>query len=355
MARPKALHPFLLAVYPPLALYAHRINEVPFEQTLPTFGGLLAIAASSVLIFWLGLRDFHKAAIVTSILLIWCFLYGPMRYFVETVLFNVSLPEGYFWSAWLLCFLVLAIRTIRSRSSLVLPTRALNAAAVALVAWPLAGIAIDLVDRSGTGQVSAGMGPAGQGDDLEVVGTPRDIYYLIFDRYGAASTLREDYGFDNASFLQSLESRGFYIADDSAANYLKTAHSLASSLNMEHITYMSEEVGEDSRDYRPLFRQIQDFAVWRLLLEEGYRYVHLGSWFAPTARNRYADENFSGDIFDEFSAAALKETTINGIIKKMGFQWLNVRSCSAGVCRPSSRRSERSLGAKNRHSSSLIS
>ena len=48
------------------------------------------------------------------------------------------------------------------------------------------------------------------------------IYYLIFDRYAADRTLRDDFAFDNQSFSRWLEDRGFYVAKDSLANYPKT-------------------------------------------------------------------------------------------------------------------------------------
>ena len=61
-----------------------------------------------------------------------------------------------------------------------------------------------------------------------------DVYYLVFDRYGGEQTLKDLYGIDNSDFYAMLESKGFYIARDSMANYPSTSFSLSSTLNMKY-------------------------------------------------------------------------------------------------------------------------
>ncbi len=51
---------------------------------------------------------------------------------------------------------------------------------------------------------------------------PPDIYYIILDSYGRADMLKSVYGFDNSSFMNGLEQRGFFVASRSQANYPKT-------------------------------------------------------------------------------------------------------------------------------------
>lgn len=67
-----------------------------------------------------------------------------------------------------------------------------------------------------------------------------DIYYIILDGYGRKDTLKEYLNFDNSQFINFLESRGFYIADQSQANYLYTINSISSSLNMNYINPTSQ-------------------------------------------------------------------------------------------------------------------
>jgi hypothetical protein len=108
---------------------------------------------------------------------------------------------------------------------------------------------------------------------------------------------------------------GFYVNDASRANYTKTAHSLASSLNLRHLTDLSERVGPGSGDWKPLYAMLQDHDVGHFLKAHGYRYVHLGSWWEPTRENVLADENFGSRMFIlPWAAVSLNE-----------FEWLLVK------------------------------
>jgi hypothetical protein len=70
---------------------------------------------------------------------------------------------------------------------------------------------------------------------LDPVSTP-DIYYIVLDGYGGGEMLQDVYGFDNTSTLDFFESNGFYVADQSKANYVWTIHSLSSSLNLNYFS-----------------------------------------------------------------------------------------------------------------------
>ncbi|GAH09708.1 unnamed protein product, partial [marine sediment metagenome] len=70
-----------------------------------------------------------------------------------------------------------------------------------------------------------------------------DIYYLIFDRYGSNDMLKAIFNYDNSQFINYLKEKDFYVVNKARSNYQKTAHSLASSLNMQYINYLTDEVG----------------------------------------------------------------------------------------------------------------
>ena len=44
--------------------------------------------------------------------------------------------------------------------------------------------------------------------------------------------------FDNSDFVRWLEDVGFFVAKKSKANYLKSIHSIASTLNLKYINYL---------------------------------------------------------------------------------------------------------------------
>jgi hypothetical protein len=66
-----------------------------------------------------------------------------------------------------------------------------------------------------------------------------DIYYIILDEYGRQDTLSDYLKFDNSWFIEYLESRGFFVAEQSQSNYPNTLQSVSSSLNMNYINPIS--------------------------------------------------------------------------------------------------------------------
>ncbi|MDP9212300.1 MAG: hypothetical protein M3N59_03425, partial [bacterium] len=117
-----------------------------------------------------------------------------------------------------------------------------------------------------------------------------DIYYLVFDRYGGQVGLSESYDFSNEPFLESLEDRGFFVADASFANYPITASSLASSLN-GGLLETTGQVG-DVRARQEFYPLIKRPEAGRFLQELGYRHLHVGSWWGPSQTIASADQNY---------------------------------------------------------------
>ena len=147
--------------------------------------------------------------------------------------------------------------------------------------------------------------------------TPPDIYYIIMDRYASADVLEEYYHFDNSEFLNFLTDKGFYVASDSQANYLKTRSSLASSLNFNYINYLTEELGEDYKDLGPIHALLEDYEVWRFLKSQGYLFVHFGSWWGPTGGNKYADMNIIYSYTPEFTRILFETTPLFPLLDKL--------------------------------------
>lgn len=110
-----------------------------------------------------------------------------------------------------------------------------------------------------------------------------DIYYIVLDAYGRRDTLE---GFDNSSFLEQLQQRGFYIATDATSNYRNTIQSLASSLNFAYLHNVHPTVPKTPSDGINL---IQNNALAATLQTLGYTYVHLESGSLITNRAPTAD------------------------------------------------------------------
>ncbi|MFS8158955.1 MAG: hypothetical protein ACMG6E_01850 [Candidatus Roizmanbacteria bacterium] len=139
-----------------------------------------------------------------------------------------------------------------------------------------------------------------------------DIYYIIPDRYGNSSVLSKYYDFDNSDFINFLKEKGFYVAEDSFANFPKTHLSIASSLNLEYINYLSDKLGRDYSSYTPAFDLVENNKVANTLISLGYKYFYFGDWWEPTRISRIADENINLFVdSNEFTRKFFETTALN--------------------------------------------
>lgn len=330
MKRELPIHTLLFALFPVLSLYSANVDEVSLRQVLSPMLVVLAAAILIVLLAWLLLRDLRKAGVLASLALILCFAYGyivgPTKDPSPTVLTNVAKVT------LVASAVILAVATYlvwKTRWDFRKPTILLSIVGAVMVVVPT--ITITANEMTGSGHPATT--PDAAEVQLSMPETPRDIYYIILDRYPSASALQEQHGFDNNEFLDYLSRKGFFVASESHANYAFTPYSLASSLNMMYLDTLSQEVGEDFIDQEPLQDLMQDYAVWRLLKPLGYEYIHFGSWWEPTRRNASADINVNrGPQLSEFSMTLLRNTVLDPIGTSLGLwgdprkaQWERVR------------------------------
>ena len=155
--------------------------------------------------------------------------------------------------------------------------------------------------------VSLAAGPARSAVDGEATGP--DIYLIVLDGYGREDVLRSWYGYDNGPFLDSLQERGFYVADDSYSNYSMTYLSMAATLNM---TYLADDI---PYDYAAADRLVEDAAVMHELQARGYEYVALETEFWVTANAPLADAVFSRGSFEsEFERLVFESSILGSVV-----------------------------------------
>ena len=302
------LHPLLVAAFPVVFLFAANAREqLSLEPLWVPLGIITGIAAATLLAaivvgHLLGVPP-SRSALGASLLLLLVMTYGHAWNLVGEL-------AGQHWVlliAWAVLAVagIVAIARLRARAIARLTT-AVNVVAGILIVVNLVPIGDLVVRTSSTGEPTEGP----QADRPATSGG-RDVWYLVFDRYAGSPALQELYGFDNGPFLAELRDRGFVVADGATANYLKTAHSLASSLSMEELD-AEALAGEASTpdDWTPLYRRLQTtHAVERFLHDRGYRYLHLGLRRGATYENEAADITLLLGNTTEFSAV-LADTTI---------------------------------------------
>jgi hypothetical protein len=95
-----------------------------------------------------------------------------------------------------------------------------------------------------------------------------DIYYIILDEAAGFDVARNYFDYNHVDkFVDFLDEKGFYVAENSRATNPSTLYQLASIFNYERFPYPS-----DTEDY---FLAISDNKVNRYLREKGYQIVVL--------------------------------------------------------------------------------
>ncbi len=285
------LHPLLVAAVPIVSMYAVIPGISRLDEVLLSVG--LAVAGAAVLLLAAGAayRDFRKAALFVSVLLIVWFSFDYVYDRLELWEIGGFRPgrRRYVLPLTYLTLAVFGAWLFRVRRNLSAVTTLANLLAIGAVLPP----AITLATGFTSAQRSAAAVPAAPDvpAPAPAARTP-DVYYLVFDRYGDDDTLRAN-GVDPEPLYGWLEDRGFYVARESRSNYLKTILSLTSSLNMSYLDGIAAAEGPQSGNWLPVYDWMAGHRVGGFLRSRGYDYVHLGSWYWPTRDNPQATRSFN--------------------------------------------------------------
>ncbi|MFQ5921598.1 MAG: hypothetical protein ACE5M4_02040 [Anaerolineales bacterium] len=303
MKRTLILHPFFFASFASLSLISNNLTEIGGQ------GGravLLSLGFSAIVFaaFWLLTRDGWKAGMCASGAIILFFSYGHVLNLVE----SWSVEQDYsalLLIIWAGLFAVWVYWVLRRARNLLPLSNALNLIAVALNILPAYMIVTysdrpesihDLAgDYSQQFRVESGLS---RGED------PPDIYYIVLDAYARADVLQELYQYDNSDFLAALEARGFHVDDAARANYTHSEISMASSLNMSHLTDMPEflrtrgSAASEDEIRRMSGDLIKTSALRHSLEELGYTIIALDSGYGQTQITD-ADEYVRSPLIDD--------------------------------------------------------
>jgi hypothetical protein len=272
--KPLPFHPLILAVYPTLALLAYNIEEVDPRVALRPLvislaGGMLLLG----LLRWL-LKDWQRAGLLASFLLVVFFSYGHVYSLLEeTPLFGFNLGRHRYLAVIYVALLLVGTWVLLRRvKKFQAATQMLNWVSLVLLAMPLVQTSASLWQSAAQQrQTSAALSessPALHPGE----GPMPDIYYIILDGHTRSDTLLNDFGYDNTPFLDELRSLGFYVADCSRSNYSYTQGSITAPLNLDYVNNLRSELesldlGDD------IWILLKQSRARRMLEEIGYQTV----------------------------------------------------------------------------------
>jgi len=305
---------FLVASLGPLVIFRGNLNRIMIETTV---SGILILLVVLVGLRMLLAVVFRRPSITDPlvVLFVLCGFYNS--------LFSSDRSTLLFWGWQVIVVLPIPLLFISPSMRQVLPK------ALCLFLGIMNGIMIvNIVQHDVWGRRSALRAVLGahypplQANGEAVTSSRPDIYYIIFDRYARADQLARVYDFDNSNFLDTLRKRGFQVSGRSYSAYQRTAHSLASTLNLD---YLPAANGPSSNDWIPLYEQLRAPRLYSFLKAEGYRIVTMGSWWEPTRTSQLADRNDSYFAVPESLRPMVEGSAFLRGLGRMGITWLDPR------------------------------
>jgi hypothetical protein len=291
----------LFAAYAVLFLWSQNLGEThPAQVLLPL---VVVVLGAALLTILLGVvfRDRRRGALVATAIVIPLLMYGHAAHFAR----ELHIPDIAQQLGWILILIGAIALAWR------LDTRWIDRVDTALdrVAGLLVLVALVLIIPY---QVQAFTARASM-PRLEVAGTTttaqkRDVYWLIFDRYGSDRALQSEYGVQN-DLTQWLSQQGFTVLPDSHANYIRTVLSIGTTARMAHLDDIVKAQGAGSSDVTVIDDELQDPLVARQFKALGYDYLHVGSAFDPTRADSAADRNINVSTDQENFREALYDVS----------------------------------------------
>lgn len=320
------LHPLLFGLFPVLTFFAYNKQELLFTAVVPSLGYAFLLAVLLMILGKIVSGYWAKGAVIASLILIVFFGYGHAARALSRLHLGANIagreivigPDKILFPLAIMFTLAAIGMVIRLKiEKLELLNRILLVTAVGMMIVPTYSTMTGIWQQSLRHEIEVRLQPG----QTETSQTP-DIYYLVFDRYANNRTIKDEYGYDNSGLWQNLESQGFYVVEYSLANYPKTIHSLASTLNMSYLDEFGVQYGTDVNDQTPLVTYLENNQVQAILRDRGYRFFNIGSIWPETRVNKNAEINYSyspqGLALGEVNLHILESSMLTPILSLIG-------------------------------------
>jgi hypothetical protein len=299
-------YPLVFSVYPVLALLAENVGQVKVETGLRPAFVSLSIGVILFGLLFLALRNIYRAAFLTLLWLALFFSYGHLHIFLLEKYPDVDFT---WWliGIWLILALFFFWWVTRPGILFIDSARTLNALVLGLVI-------VSVVQISSGSQKGGGHSLGAKDAPIEELVRPQnppDVYFFLLDSYGRDDLLKQAYGYDNSEFVDGLRERGFYVAECSQSNYVRTEISLGSSLNMSYLQGLDPAFVPESTRRRVLWDSLKHSAVRYNFENLCYKTVAFATGFAwnelEDADVFYTPPPFSAGL-SEFETLFLRTT-----------------------------------------------
>jgi len=300
-------YPLAMSAYPVLALLAANTGQVGPDAAIRPLAASVLFGAILFFLLWLFLRQVHKAAFLTALWLALFFSYGHVYIYLEEK-YGDSNYAGWLAAAWILFFVLTLFWVTRPRLTFISSAPTLNTVALALLVMAGWQMMSEFQPRRAH---ALALPDAPIQTDLVRPEEPPDVYFFLLDSYTRADLLQQAYGFDNSEFLDDLRQRGFFVAECSQSNYVRTEISLGSSLNMDYLQNLSDRFSPDSIKRGLLWDSLKHNAVRYNFENMGYETITVKTefdWLSIKDSDHYLSPPALSSGMTEFEGLFLRTT-----------------------------------------------
>ena len=315
-------HPFLFAIHPLLFLLFVNISELSLSQM---FTGVLVLICTALclLLVWFLLKDIRKAGAIISLAVILMLSYGYLydALYGKSLGFLTDHLDLVLLLLWLVIFIAGVRATVRTKKPLIYLTRFLNFISAVLVICLLYMIItymkkepISLKENRCASFLDKSGARSAIRKDLP------DIFYIVPDGYSRSDLLKELYGYDNSEITGYLKKKGFFVADRSAANYMRTILSVGSAMNMQYIQDCVTVKNNDTRDILQLKPLLENACIMQYLKQYGYKTATMTSEYHHMDIKNF-DRHLEPTVaLSQFAVVLISRTPFPSLVKILGLE-----------------------------------
>lgn len=311
--------PALFSVSFIASLYQHNMAELALSALLIPLSAAVFFAIMVLFIAGFLFKEKSKRNVFACFLIILFFSYGQAAYLLGQFKKIAIGKDIVVFPIWLAIMIILFLLIKKTKKELLTFNKFLMA--VSLISIILPAAQIGKFEFSQRILHPKAQSPLALPETTKIdPDSMPDIYFIVPDSYASSDVLKKNFKYDNSGLRSYLEKTGFFVPRLATSNYPKTFLSLASTLNMEYLDYLSDR--KNSSDINVVAPLINDNNVKRFLSGFGYKYYQLGSWWGITNNNPHADSNFTLEgttlgSLDLFNYSILQSTMIKPFVSQL--------------------------------------
>jgi len=292
--------PVVFSIYPVLAIFSHNLQILKFTDIILILIAVIILGAGLTALFLLIFRDVAKASLIAICWLAIFFSYGQVYNVIHQSL-SVNIGRNAILLPIALGLMALSLvwiwKLARDLSWLVTLFGSMIVILCLMASYSIVRYYISTDNNKPVAQAVAPV--------IAQPGFSPNIYYIILDGHGRQDILQQLYEYDDSRFTNFLKAKGFFVADSSHSNYMKTVLSLSSSLNMQYLDTIGLPNVSTAANWTWLDGKVKDSRVRAILTQQGYKFVSFN--------NDYQTAPDDADIYYNYDTTANAADT-NGVM-----------------------------------------